>query len=813
MAPNKASRLSRSPTHDPPSPCGASRNAVALLLLLTLLLLWFQYTTLDKLSDLPPGQSYASPAVFWGTITRTLPLNVWDAFNVLLLVACGLSVILLEIRRQGLTHLLNAVFSSERRTLVGLALTSLVLVRYYFARGDLSWVADTSAHTAYAWITAQSFAQGEIPIWTNYLGAGSPFLQFYGFTFYYAAALVHLLVRDLFWSIKIVLATCHVLSGVTMYLFLRVLCRSRHAGFLGGLAYVLSFWHTQQMLPMGRLPLSVFYACLPLPFYCFERLRISRNWPGSAVWGAFYLGILAFTHPGYAFWATVFLGVYATVRISSSRRRGISRTWLRRTALLLVAGVLFGSCLTVPMWLERSHTGLHAGFAMSDFPDPTWQHLLVWSNYRVRLWPLPVEHDHWYGGYVGLSLVGISLAGGVAAARKRRRPGTSRGVAAAACLALALVLVFGYRWPVLRDLQVVQALNAGRYLLFVVAFLSATAGAAVAVLSPRPGRLYTIVLLLLLVDLGTTTFQHPYLPGGQSDSVVPMPSNKLDELREERDRQPAGQLPDHRVYYATGDEYRPRAIAWLPVMAGARSFLTNHNEAPLAVRAFGEPLERVTNPVLESEGRGIDNPEDYLAGLHLLNVKKAYALTADTSQPTGWSVLSWSFPGFEPVVVSPRAIGWSYPASEFGTPASGERVLDLIRTMGVNSVTGTCKQILLADSTFAQDLGGAPFVEVLSHRAWNQRVELRVRITGPCFARLAYAYYPYLRVTVDGEGVRAMPTAGRFIALRLEAGEHTILLEPYLSPLRRALLGVDLVLLAVGALVLVRQRRSRGTGG
>ena len=39
---------------------------------------------------------------------------------------------------------------------------------------------------------------------------------------------------------------------------------------LAGLAYVLSFWHTQQVLIMGRLPLSLFYALLPLPFYFWE---------------------------------------------------------------------------------------------------------------------------------------------------------------------------------------------------------------------------------------------------------------------------------------------------------------------------------------------------------------------------------------------------------------------------------------------------------------------------------------------------------------------------------------------------------------
>ena len=40
-------------------------------------------------------------------------------------------------------------------------------------------------------------------------------------------------------------------------------------------------------------------------------------------------------------------------------------------------------------------------------------------------------------------------------------------------LAVSFFLVFGYRWP-LGSLSVVQAFNAGRYLLFVVFFLSVT---------------------------------------------------------------------------------------------------------------------------------------------------------------------------------------------------------------------------------------------------------------------------------------------------------------------------------------------------
>ena len=35
-------------------------------------------------------------------------------------------------------------------------------------------------------------------------------------------------------------------------------------------------------------------------------------------------------------------------------------------------------------------------------------------------------------------------------------------------------------------------------------------------------------------------------------------------------------------------------------------------------------------------------------------------------------------------------------------------------------------------------------------------------VSAKCHARLPYGYWPWLRVTVDGEPVRPMETAGRF---------------------------------------------------
>ncbi len=224
-----------------------------------------------------------------------------------------------------------------------------------------------------------------------------------------------------FWSTKLVLGAAHALSGLGAYLFVRRLTGSRQAGFAAGLAYVLGFWHTQQVLIMGRLPLSLFYALLPLPFYFWEGLRKNSNPLSQAIGGG------------------AFLGAY----------------------------------LTVPMVVERGLTGLHAGFYMSDFPVPTWRHLLFWSNHRFRLFQ---AQDHWYGGYLGASLVAIAVWGLVRTVRTERAEARAAGFPVGLCLIGSLLLVFGYRWPVLKTLGVVQAMNASRYLLFVVFFVAVLVG-------------------------------------------------------------------------------------------------------------------------------------------------------------------------------------------------------------------------------------------------------------------------------------------------------------------------------------------------
>ena len=196
------------------------------------------------------------------------------------------------------------------------------------------------------------------------------------------------------------------------------------------------------------------------------------------------------------------------------------------------------------MWLERGSTGLAEGIDLAGVPDPSWQQLLSWSNFRLLLIPLPESNLHWYGGYLGLSLIalaGIGILGPLFTGRRLQRSAVQAG---AICLLAALVLVLGYRWQLLQQFPFVQAFNAGRYLLFVSFFLTAMSGAGVLYVlgrRPPPGDLWkvTLALVVVLLDLGPTTFQQPYI------------TERLDP--------PRGDLPGYRTLAVTDEEHRPLA--------------------------------------------------------------------------------------------------------------------------------------------------------------------------------------------------------------------------------------------------------------
>ena len=781
-----------------------SRATLGALALLIIALYVLQYWTLPKYSVIP--RAFTSFGLFWKYINFHLEPG-WADAAILAVVAGSFAVLVaLEIRHSEVTRLLHRCFRSKRATWSLLVVSTLVISRSYFASGEANWSGDGSAHLAYIYAAAHCIAAGEIPIWTNQIGLGSPYLQYYGFLYFYLVGFLDLIVGELFTTIKISLALSHIASALGMYLLVRTAARSRAAGFLGALIYALCFWHLQQVLLMGRFPLSLFYALLPWPFYFFERVRLPNQRVPAVCGGALTLGLLPFVHPGYGFWATLFFSLYAGLRLVFSPRLGHRATWIA-TGLMGLSAILFGAYLTLPMWLERAGTGLDSGVILSNVPDPSWKRVFVWSNLVFPLLPLSAREGNWYGGYLGTVPTVLALIGGVLPWRYRefRRHGPQ--LAAALCLALTLLLVFAYRWPPLQALPIVTAFNAGRYLLFTTFFLSFLAGMGGAALkrwqrtNPRLTTL-SLPLLLLVADLGPTTIQQPYqFPG---TSMTPYSDELIEELPKPGQNLSDGELPNFRLFTNMDQMHPFLATSRLLYRTGLPTPQAEHRLIMDNMHAFAAPFERYLNSLI-TQADSPDPIRSHLvqSGLQLLNINYVTSVNSRTKEV----ILNHLETG--PALVSSRLENLEPLAAQTGEQARSELIKAYIEAMNIDLVKKRSARFFISDLGPSRDLGTKPNLEVHSHRVWHQRVELDLQVDAHCYLRLAYTYFPWFEIRINDQPATAMKTAAGFICLPLEPGPSRITIRARLSPLRQMLLALDCVLLTLGIGALYWTHRKR----
>ena len=800
-----------------------------ILIFLGCLSICMQYITIDKLSVLPPARSFVTLTSYIQAINEKTSFGWIDISLSVLFLATSALVLWKEKHKRVLTDFLQNIFSSERKTLSLLLACSFVCVRFYFARGGMHWAADASHHIAQSYLAARAIADGELPIWTFLMGNGSPYMQNYGFAFFYLVGLVDFLCRDIFLSLKLIMGTTHILSGIGMYYLASSLCQSRRAGFIAGLGYVLCFWHTQHVLIMGRLPMSLFYALLPWPFYAVEYLIRSSYKMRAVLLGGLSIALLNFTHPGYGTYAMVFWGCYCIVRLWSLWGHPDMRSILRAGVLLLILSVSLSAYMNIGMWFEREHTNMHnfrfglkgasEQVGMASQPDPTWRHLLAWSNHRF--WLIPPDPPHWYGGYLGISLCVLALAGlGIALFR---RNGLRYFIPIWACLVLSALVIFAYRLPPFNMLSLIHAFNASRYLLFLAFFLALAAGVGtLMLLQHRPGRLsrnrcFTLVFLLLWIDLFPTTFLHAY-----DQSLDRSSSGGFENVwKASTPFSERGELPNYRAHWLDKDEYSSIRGAYPLFMHETPISETFHPGELRTLSTFTSPFLQVARylaPDLVATPDLIDANdlvfELLRSGFYLLNTR--YIILSSNNKG-----LQLSLDHNSPIVISSRLVSYdpeaTYQVKLTGTnldslsARSISQVLWIIGEMDIRLHENACERIFVRDRE-GSDLGTEPTAQVLAHVVRHQQVEMKVSISEACYARLSYAYFPYLQITVNGTPVEPLETAGRFIALPLEAGEHDIVIQARLSPLRRGLIGLGVVML-LGTLGLVFMEQKRKSSG
>ncbi len=766
----------------------------AILCAFAISLIACNHYTIAKLAVFHPATSHVTLLRFIEALRQESLFGTVDALLISSVLILALTLIAIEWRSQSLSMFLRELVQRENTARFFLIVSSLISVRYYFAPGPLHWAGDAAQHIVYVKLTAHQFALGHIPTWTFAIGNGSPFLQNYGPLFFYIAGLFTLVLQNLDWGIKITLAGAHVLSAFGTYCFVRHLCNSRRAALFAGLVYGLSFWHVQQVLLMGRLPLGLFYAILPWGFWSIERMASPERRLQAAVGGAVAIASLFFSHPGYAAYATLFTVFYSGMRLWEWRKHNDIKTRAICTLALLCGGGLLSTYMTLGMWIERVYTNMHSmrfgigHTALQSVPDPSWQHILVWSNFRF--WLSYSGDFHWYGGYLGIVPLLIALTASVFALRTRRYAGVIL------CLLLSFWIVFAYRIPPVSTLQFIQNMNAARYLLFACFFISAAAGigAHVIALNTRSRGWsftpYALLFIALFIDLGSTTFIQPYK--GEDKRF----SNEgfVDVADATREYEQQGQLAPYRIIrFSSGSNYLnvaktlhlshvPTADAFHPGELRALGTFT---------RPFIEMAKRALNKLDRLED--ITHLPEYPAlqsGFSLLNTRH-FVASLDGEENI---FAIYSRPS--PIIVAPSL-----------QPYFEEDVdpLALIYSMEISPTEARSQRIFARNIPAAIHLDPSPKVTVLSHQVFGERVTLRVHVDRACFARLAYAYFPYYQLKVDGRVTPFYETAGRFVGLHLSGGEHLIELEAGLSPLRIILLSVSAAFLITTVVFLWRR--------
>ncbi len=249
--------------------------------------------------------------------------------------------------------------------LILLLLLSLFAIAPLFQPGYF-WGAHDARHSVYFLFEFDRSIQDGIwyPRWSPdfAFGYGYPFFNIYGPLAFYVGEALHILGLGFVSAVKSVFAFSFLLSGVTMFLFVRRFMGSR-AGLLAGLVYIYIPYHIVDVYVRASLAESLALAFLPLNLWLFYETVAAPRLIAVLGAGLSYAGLML-THNGLALLFSPLLGIYLIFLVFSKalagRKRGLSGGLpevvrvLVRSSLPAILGLLLGLGLSAIFWLPMA---------------------------------------------------------------------------------------------------------------------------------------------------------------------------------------------------------------------------------------------------------------------------------------------------------------------------------------------------------------------------------------------------------------------------------------------------------------------------
>lgn len=228
------------------------------------------------------------------------------------------------------------------------------------------WGAHDARHSVYFLFEFDRSIQDGIwyPRWSPdfAFGYGYPFFNIYGPLAFYLGEAFHLLGLDFVSAVKAVFAFSVLLSGVTMFLFVRRFMGPR-AGLLAGLVYIYIPYHIVDVYVRASLAESLALAFLPLNLWLFYETVAAPRLATVLGAGLSYAGLML-THNGLALLFSPLLAIYLIFlllsRTLAGRERGSSGELsevvrgLVRSSLPPIIGLLLGLGLSAIFWLPMA---------------------------------------------------------------------------------------------------------------------------------------------------------------------------------------------------------------------------------------------------------------------------------------------------------------------------------------------------------------------------------------------------------------------------------------------------------------------------
>jgi hypothetical protein len=250
----------------------------------------------------------------------------------------------------------------------------LTLLLTVFALGPLLqpgyfWGTHDARHNVYFLFEFDRSIQDGIwyPRWAPdfTFGYGYPFFNVYGPLAYYVGEVFHLIGFDFVSSVKIVFGLSIVLSGLTMYLFVRRLMGPK-AGLVAALVYVYVPYHVFDLYVRAALAESVTFVFIPLVLWgCYEAVQNPRltNIVGL---GLAYAGLMFTNNLVWLLYTLLVVPAYLIMLVLAQVNRGqplreLSRESffpfvanLLRISIPPLAGLLLGLGLSAIFWIPMA---------------------------------------------------------------------------------------------------------------------------------------------------------------------------------------------------------------------------------------------------------------------------------------------------------------------------------------------------------------------------------------------------------------------------------------------------------------------------